>query len=283
MRISIRNGAANGSVVYQKTQNAVTNLFGLFTLKIGEGTVVEGNFAHIPWTNGNQWVTVELDLQGNGNFVNIGDTQLLSVPYALNAQSSGGSGTQEPPGPAGLQRIPGHAGPGSPEQDGTGNLDYLNSFIDVFHRPSSAAVTQGAPGGGTIVYIPLAEMSQSIKVPAGKTYKVMLAANGAAFNLGAFTDCLAQYQFFINGAAVGASQRVSITDGLGGNLFQVGALSFYYGQWSISHAAELIGGQTYTIDVRGANAGPNGNGSNIQLASAPGFVGEAELNIVVFK
>jgi hypothetical protein len=144
-------------------------------------------------------------------------------------------------------------------------------------------VTQTPPTGPTINYIVLTGMNQTINVPAGKTYKVLLTANGAAFNLGAFTDCLAQYQFFINGAAVGSSQRVSITDGLGGNLFQPGALSFYYGQWSISHVAELTGGQSYTIDVRGANAGPAGNGSNIQLASAPNFVGEAALNIVVFK
>jgi hypothetical protein len=159
----------------------------------------------------------------------------------------------------------------------------LNNLIEVYHRPSTVATLQTPPPGSTIIYVPLTGMIHTINVPAGKTYKVMLTANGTAQNLGAISDCSAQYSFFINGTAAGVGQRVSITDGLAGNLSQPGRMSFYYGQWSISHVAVLTGGQAYSIEVRGAHAGPSGNGTNIQLAGAQGYIGEAALNVVIFK
>lgn len=105
IRISILGGSPQGPLQYQETQNVTTNQFGLFTAKIGQGTVVSGVFQDIPWNQGNQWVRVELNQ--NNNFVQIGEVELLSVPYALFAQfaanGGGGGGEPGPPGPAGPQ------------------------------------------------------------------------------------------------------------------------------------------------------------------------------------
>src|SRR5689334_7114252 len=50
LRFSIHDATAAGTVVYKETQNATTNSLGLFTVNIGQGTVVIGTFASINWT-----------------------------------------------------------------------------------------------------------------------------------------------------------------------------------------------------------------------------------------
>ncbi len=53
---------------------------------VGKGTVQSGNFAAIPWETGDKFLEMELDL-GSG-FSSMGATQLLSVPYALHAETA---------------------------------------------------------------------------------------------------------------------------------------------------------------------------------------------------
>ncbi len=72
----IRQGAANGTVVYQETHAPVTNLFGLFSLVIGSGTAVTGTFDAIDWS-ANQYF---LETTINGGSAGI--TEFQSVPYA---------------------------------------------------------------------------------------------------------------------------------------------------------------------------------------------------------
>src|SRR2546421_9740953 len=52
--ISIENGSG-GPVLYSERHVPVTNQFGLFTLQVGGGTLVSGNYNTINWSNGNQW------------------------------------------------------------------------------------------------------------------------------------------------------------------------------------------------------------------------------------
>ncbi|NOY36427.1 MAG: hypothetical protein GXO83_02530, partial [Chlorobi bacterium] len=79
----------DGTAVYTETFNPVTNDFGLFTLEIGNGTVVSGNFAAIDWTAGPYFLKVEMDAAGGTDYTDMGTTQLLSVPYALHAKTAG--------------------------------------------------------------------------------------------------------------------------------------------------------------------------------------------------
>ncbi|MBK8494610.1 MAG: hypothetical protein IPL50_05945 [Chitinophagaceae bacterium] len=63
-------------------------------------TNVTGTVAGINWTafgagSGTKYLRVEIDPTGGAGFVNVGSTQLVSVPYALNA------GAASPVGPAG--------------------------------------------------------------------------------------------------------------------------------------------------------------------------------------
>ena len=61
---------------------------------IGQGTATVGSFSTINWANGNYYLGIELNT-GNG-YVVMGTTQLLSVPYALYANSAGNTQTATP-------------------------------------------------------------------------------------------------------------------------------------------------------------------------------------------
>ena len=93
VRFTINQGINPGVPEYEETQTLTTNQFGLFTAKIGEGTVVTGTFPGITWSTGNKYLLVEYDPNGGTNFVNMGSTELVSVPYALYAATSGGTST----------------------------------------------------------------------------------------------------------------------------------------------------------------------------------------------
>ncbi len=88
-RITIHQGTAGGTIVYQETHSASTNSFGVVNFNIGEGTVVSSVFNNIDWSGSEMFMEVELDPAGGSAYISMGTTQLLSVPYALYADKSG--------------------------------------------------------------------------------------------------------------------------------------------------------------------------------------------------
>ncbi len=102
LRLSILSGSPTGAVVYSETRNVTTNAFGLFNIVVGSPGAINttGTIAGINWTafgagSGTKFLQVEIDPVGGTSYVNVGSTQLVSVPYALNA------GSAAPAGPAG--------------------------------------------------------------------------------------------------------------------------------------------------------------------------------------
>jgi hypothetical protein len=90
IRASILDGSANGMSQYTETHSVTTSQLGLFNLAIGGGILVSGDFMTISWANGDKFLKIEMDATGGNNFSLVGTSQLLSVPYALNA----GNGSQ---------------------------------------------------------------------------------------------------------------------------------------------------------------------------------------------
>ncbi len=88
-RISLLQGSATGTVAYSETQSKTTNDFGLVNLEIGNGIIVSGAMNTINWGNGPYFVKVELDIANGTNFITMGISELLSVPYALYAENAG--------------------------------------------------------------------------------------------------------------------------------------------------------------------------------------------------
>ena len=85
IKIDILNDSATGTVLYTETHAKTTSLLGLYNLVIGQGAATLGNFSNINWANGQKFFSVSIDLTGGNNYVLVGTTQLLSVPYALCA------------------------------------------------------------------------------------------------------------------------------------------------------------------------------------------------------
>lgn len=90
IKISILQGSATGTAVYEETQTASTNANGLVSIEVGNGTVVSGTFNTIDWSTGSYYIKTEVDPTGGTTYSISGASQLLSVPYALFSKSSGG-------------------------------------------------------------------------------------------------------------------------------------------------------------------------------------------------
>jgi len=88
MRISILQTSPNGPAVYVETQSPTTNANGLVSIEIGGGTIVSGNFSSIDWSNGPYFIQTESDPTGGTSYTITGTSQLLSVPYALHANTA---------------------------------------------------------------------------------------------------------------------------------------------------------------------------------------------------
>ena len=87
VKLSILDTSATGTTLYSETQLKTTNAQGLFNLVIGQGTLVSGAFNTINWGTNSKFLKVEMDATGGTTYATVGTTQLLSVPYALAADS----------------------------------------------------------------------------------------------------------------------------------------------------------------------------------------------------
>ena len=90
IRISVLQGSASGTAVYVETQTAITNGNGLLSIQIGTGIATTGTFAAINWATGPYFIKTETDPAGGTSYTITGTQQMLSVPYALYAETSGG-------------------------------------------------------------------------------------------------------------------------------------------------------------------------------------------------
>jgi hypothetical protein len=87
-RIQLLQSTEFGAAVFVETHESTTNENGLVTLEIGGGTVVTGRLDTIDWKKGPYYLKTEIDPDGGTNYTITGTTQLLSVPYALYAETA---------------------------------------------------------------------------------------------------------------------------------------------------------------------------------------------------
>lgn len=96
IQITILKNAPTGASQYSENHFVNTDAYGLFNLVIGAGAVQSGSMATIDWSSDNYFLKVGMDIAGGTNFLTMGTTQLLSVPYALHAHTAdslvGGNG-----------------------------------------------------------------------------------------------------------------------------------------------------------------------------------------------
>ena len=82
-------GSANGTEIYEESHLVSTTNIGLFNVKIGQGSPTSSSglgFIEIDWSAGEHFLNVSVDFFG---LEDLGTIQLVSVPYAFYAESSG--------------------------------------------------------------------------------------------------------------------------------------------------------------------------------------------------
>ncbi|MCK6694736.1 MAG: tail fiber domain-containing protein, partial [Thermoanaerobaculia bacterium] len=98
IQATILKNSMNGVEVYKEAHNAVpTNEFGLFSLKIGGGNATIGtSLSAIDWGTDAYWLRIGFKPPGGNDFLLLNATQLLSVPYALYAETAGNANDSDP-------------------------------------------------------------------------------------------------------------------------------------------------------------------------------------------
>lgn len=82
LKFSVLKGSTSGTEVYAETHSLTTNNFGNVVAIIGQGTATTGTFTSIEWGNDKHFLNVKVD------GTDMGTTQFMSVPYAINAESA---------------------------------------------------------------------------------------------------------------------------------------------------------------------------------------------------
>ena len=171
LRFTIHDASSTGTILYQERQTTTTNALGLFSLTIGQGTVLSGTFSTINWGTNTKFLQVEFDQNGGTAYVDMGTQQMMSVPYALFAEKSntpGPTGPAGPTGPTGPTGATGATGPAGPSGavgaygDGSAGALVISSNTDWSTSPPAnlsmeytdftvnSGVTLTVPSGTTI-------------------------------------------------------------------------------------------------------------------------------------
>jgi hypothetical protein len=87
MQVSILKTTANGISEYTETHSTTTNDNGLVSIEIGTGVTTD-SFSSINWGNDIFFVKTETDPTGGTSYTISATNQLLSVPYALHANTA---------------------------------------------------------------------------------------------------------------------------------------------------------------------------------------------------
>ena len=110
--INIFQDSCNGNDVYRESFIVSTNDYGLINLEIGSGIQLSVSpFSAINWSLGSYFIETSVDINGTGsNHLFMNCNQLLSVPYAIYAETAGNN-TPGPTGPQGATGVQGLIGP----------------------------------------------------------------------------------------------------------------------------------------------------------------------------
>lgn len=89
IKIDILPTQEDSPSLFEEEHEVRTNEYGLYTLQIGGGQMIKGSLSSINWSQGNKFIAVSCKLDKSANYLKMGTTQLLSVPFALYANSAG--------------------------------------------------------------------------------------------------------------------------------------------------------------------------------------------------
>ena len=146
---------------YEESHEVTTDQSGLFNLIVGDGKVILGQYGLVPWNNENIWMEVSIRDQGQSDFITLGSSKLMAVPYALHATRArklvdadpGTISSFAPPEPGVISTE--WSVLGNAKTDASGNLFRINSlgtsdFVDVIMITDNVERLRILPGGDII-------------------------------------------------------------------------------------------------------------------------------------
>jgi len=230
---------------------------------IGNGVVAMGEFSSINWAQARKFLQVEIHF-GDGQWITMGNQQLMSVPYALYAANSqqGPMGEQGPMGPQGEPGPTGATGPQGPP----GFSSYSGIKLNVCESRvwvcpegvNQITVELWGAGGGAASNYPSGFGGSGgynngrIAVIPGQSYSITIGAPGAS---GTFTGTA--------GGDTSFSTILSAQGGGGGTTYNgsYGAVI----NWPYNNCNPIYIPQTTPSTANGGRSGVNSR------AAEPGF------------
>ena len=88
-KFNVIQGSQTAVPIFTETHYVPTDDLGQVNLVIGKGTPLTGTLSELDWSSGSYYLGIELSINGANDYVAMGTTQLLSVPYALYAANAG--------------------------------------------------------------------------------------------------------------------------------------------------------------------------------------------------
>ena len=85
LKFELRQGSATAGTVFSEQQLVTTNNLGLFSTQIGKNN--GSGLSAINWQAGSVFLQIGLDTTNSNTYVDLGVQQLVSVPYAMHAES----------------------------------------------------------------------------------------------------------------------------------------------------------------------------------------------------
>jgi len=250
--ISILQNSSGGTSVYTETHAVTTNEHGLVNLSIGGGAVASGDFTTIDWGGAVYFLQIKMDAAGGTAYVLMGSSQLLSVPYALNAKTVASIDWTD------IDNVPADLLDGDDNTDVLAGLSCGTNEITVYNGSSwvCQAIPNSTAGQGatdaygtaqlqilatTTTYTLVPGLTQTISVPANA--KVVVSTNGGVQAVGTGNNhAVVDFAIYVDGGLVGSGgqQRViaANTTGLGNML----------DNWSFGKSYDLSAG-SHTISV----------------------------------
>jgi hypothetical protein len=269
IRLSVMDNSATGTVLYTETQTKTTNTQGLYNLVIGQGATVFGTFSAINWRVNSKFLKVELDVAGGSNYVLVGTTQLLSVPYALAADSlvtSAGEGiTLVSPNGTPYQVTVNDSGqlslPTSGATSSIPNSFYLYGSFNSFN-PSGALlmqpITTGACGNSTFsaykyftsgTQLKLLSVNNASSPIYGTNATNNVVLNGSALNIASDGFYLVNVYSYQAPTALSSYSFTATSIGV--------SINIYNGTGTAGSATYNIANNKFSINLTGLTTGSN--------------------------
>jgi hypothetical protein len=88
LQLTIYRGSPTGPIAYKEWHFTTTNDGGVFSVEVGKGIPYQGDFTQIEWGSYDFFLEAGIDSDGGNDFVVMGTSQILSVPYALFAEKA---------------------------------------------------------------------------------------------------------------------------------------------------------------------------------------------------